>query len=69
MTTTNQTPEPDVCEWSMDLDSEYAAWETKCGNAFWLNDGTPKENDMRFCCYCGKKLVERTYNSITEDEE
>jgi hypothetical protein len=33
-------------------------WETTCGEAFVVNDGTPSQNKMRFCCYCGKPLVE-----------
>lgn len=31
-------------------------WETSCKNAFVLNDGTPRHNKMKFCCYCGGKL-------------
>lgn len=31
-------------------------WETTCGNAFVLNDGTPADNEMKFCCYCGGQL-------------
>lgn len=33
-------------------------WETACGHAFTLIEGTPYENGMTFCCYCGKPLVE-----------
>ncbi len=44
-----------VCVWSYDDDD---FWKTDCGNAFVLNEGTPVENDMRFCPYCGGKLVE-----------
>lgn len=46
-----------TCEWSYDETMD--AYETDCDQAFCVNEGTPKENDMRFCCYCGKKLVER----------
>lgn len=49
------------CQWSqwsqVDWDSD--CWETTCGNAFTLNDGTPRDNRMRFCCYCGLKLAQR----------
>jgi hypothetical protein len=29
--------------------------------------GTPLENDMAFCCYCGKPLTEASYE-IEDDE-
>ena len=41
------------CEWSQDDDGY---WETECGGMFALIEGTPRENDMNFCCYCGKPL-------------
>ena len=41
------------CEWSQDNDGN---WTTECGGMFVINEGTPKDNDMRFCCYCGKPL-------------
>ena len=42
------------CAWSAD------GWlhRTSCGESFAIVDGTPIENDMRFCCYCGKALSE-----------
>lgn len=43
------------CGWTF-LNSEF--WETDCGHAFTLNDGTPAQNGMKFCCYCGDGLVE-----------
>lgn len=39
-------------------------WETSCGNIFLLEDGTPADNKMKFCCYCGKPLKE-----LVEEEE
>jgi hypothetical protein len=47
--------EAPYCAWTW---SEEGAWATSCGNLFVLNDGTPKENGMNYCCYCGKKLKE-----------
>jgi hypothetical protein len=38
------------CHWTEDE----GMWATSCGNAFMLNDGTPTDNNMKFCCYCGK---------------
>lgn len=45
---------PGSCRWVET--EEY--WKTSCGRAFVLNDGTPSENEMRFCAYCGEPLEE-----------
>ena len=42
-----------VCIWHLD-----GFWETTCGNAFEINEGTPSGNDMKYCCYCGGKVEE-----------
>lgn len=47
------------CNWAQEDDNE--AWDTDCGNRFILNDGAPSDNDMKFCCYCGKPLTETPY--------
>lgn len=44
-----------ACVWSR-ADEDTDTWETSCGSAFMLNDGTPKENLMKYCPYCGKRL-------------
>ena len=44
-----------VCHWAEDEDS--GAYDTECGHTFALNDGTPAENEMAFCCYCGSQLA------------
>lgn len=41
------------CRWTYDEDGN---WETDCGQVFVLEDGTPSDNLMRFCCYCGSAL-------------
>ena len=43
------------CTWECDSDGN---WETDCGEMFILNEGTPVDNSMKFCCYCGKPLRE-----------
>jgi len=57
------------CEWGQychdDVDS--SLWHTACGDAFCLVDDGPKENGMKFCCYCGKPLTVSHY--FEEDEE
>lgn len=43
------------CTWTQNEDGVY---QTGCGNLFEFNEGTPAENEFRFCCYCGQKLVQ-----------
>lgn len=47
----------DKCEWKQDED-QHGLWETDCGNLFDITEGTPHENGMNYCPYCGKHLVE-----------
>ena len=43
---------PGVCEWTGDHDPDFCdGWDT-------FIEGGPTENKMRFCPYCGKRLVE-----------
>jgi hypothetical protein len=51
----------DKCEWEWGD----CYWDTGCGRAFEFNDGTPTDNDFRYCPYCGKELVESGY--VEED--
>jgi len=44
------------CKWTHD---EFAdCWDTECGEAFCLMEGTPKDNKMKYCPYCGKQIVD-----------
>lgn len=45
-----------VCEWELNQDCEYELWETDCNETFCFTDGTPADNRMKFCCYCGGEL-------------
>jgi hypothetical protein len=47
----------DRCLWALE-DDDAGVWETECGGAFILIEGTPTENNMAFCPYCGKRLSE-----------
>jgi hypothetical protein len=43
------------CEWVLDdIDGK---WDTGCGEAFFFEVDGPAENGMRYCPYCGKRLV------------
>ena len=56
------------CTWT-ESDSDYDDhWETLCDNAFTLLDGTPKENDMVYCPYCGRKIQEVVI-AVADDED
>lgn len=47
-------PTDPTCDWTLDVDYEF--YDTDCGQAFQFSEGTPAENLMLFCCYCGRKL-------------
>ena len=53
-----QAPEPETCTWHQDGDSDSGVYATSCGRYFNLEDGTPEDNKMQWCCYCGKKLAQ-----------
>jgi len=55
------------CTWK--YDGSYDAWETSCGSSFVIYDGTPIENDMRFCPYCGNTLVVEENDYLDDEEE
>lgn len=55
-----------VCRWSQDFDGIN---NTACGNAWVLDDGTPPENGMKYCPYCGKALEWRMLDEDSDDEE
>ncbi len=51
---------PTRCAWKRDGDH----WETQCDDAFQFADGTPAENNMLFCPYCGLKIEQ-----LNQDEK
>lgn len=58
-----QVGEQDVCTWHQEDDD--GCWHSSCGVHFSLNEGTPSENQMKFCHHCGKPLAEAPF---TDDE-
>ena len=58
--------EPETCTWQQDGDSDSGSYGTSCRRYFNLEDGTPEDNKMAWCCYCGKRLAQEL---ITEDED
>lgn len=45
-----------TCSWKEGGEGEY--WSTSCGHMFSFIAGSPNENEMSFCCYCGLELDE-----------
>ena len=45
------------CTWTRVFDDD-DDWESDCAEMFTLVDGTPLDNGMAYCCYCGRPLVE-----------
>jgi len=50
------------CLWASDIDG---VWTASCSKSDWVfpeqDNGTPKNNRMRFCPFCGKPLRQRSY--------
>jgi len=47
-----------VCGWK--LDETYGdAYDTGCGKMFAITDGTPADNKMKYCPFCGKRISEK----------
>ena len=44
-----------VCKWRL-CDEELNVYDIRCRNPHILFKGTPKENNYKFCPYCGKKI-------------
>lgn len=47
-----------TCDWQEDSEG---IWETSCGEAWVCTEGTPTENNMKYCHSCGKHLKEHRY--------
>ena len=57
-----------VCTWTQDDDGS-DLWETDCGHAFCLDEGSPVEdNGFKFCVYCGNPIEDEPY-SYEDDQE
>ena len=47
----------DDCVWKKDPTNEYNVYDTLCYESFGITDGTPRDNNFKFCPYCGGKIV------------
>ena len=43
------------CVWELQ-DDEYSIYETQCKHGFLVVEGTPANNNFKYCPYCGGKI-------------
>lgn len=43
-----------TCAWTHDLGED--TWDSVCGERWMFDDGGPRENNVRFCHGCGKRV-------------
>ncbi len=48
-----------LCGW-MPEEEDSNWFQTDCGEIFILEDAPPIDKSIKFCCYCGKPLIEQT---------
>ena len=60
----------EVCNWSQPTysDAECNAWKTDCGEYWAITEGTPTENNMKFCHGCGKPIKEHPFQCAEIEE-
>ena len=46
-----------TCKWTLDYDEWESSWDTECGNKWEFTNDGPKENNCKFCMYCGGALA------------
>lgn len=44
-----------VCVWRKE-DDEWNSWTSDCDQTWCFEEGTPKENNVRYCHFCGKRV-------------
>lgn len=53
-----------ICIWSETYEGN---WGTGCNETFVVTNGTPIENGMAYCCYCGAVLEQKDYKDEQDD--
>ncbi len=54
-----------VCRWDQ-MEEDHCGWETSCQEAWSTTVGTPTENRMAFCPFCGGKIFQVEAASLAE---
>ena len=57
--------EEKTCEWVQDANENDRCYACN-GNSFLLEVGTPKDNEIIYCCFCGRKIKEWKMNLTKE---
>lgn len=58
------------CAWVQQDDDDSVLWETSCGMSWCINDGSPSENNMKFCHGCGKPIDQQPFKyELDPDDE
>lgn len=57
-----------ACDWYQDGDYDSDTWATGCKHLFIINEGTPEDNRMAFCCYCGGEITQHLQDDPDDDE-
>jgi hypothetical protein len=45
------------CTWTFDNDFDHPFWGGECGAEWCFEDGGPAENEVKFCPFCGRRVV------------
>lgn len=48
---------PAKCKWVFE-DPDLCYYETSCNNSFMFEEGKIKENQFKYCPFCGKEIIE-----------
>lgn len=57
-----------ACEWFYEGVAAGDYYRTTCGNYFQVFEGTPADNNMHFCCYCGGELIQAEADADSVEE-
>lgn len=47
----------EVCTWVEAEGDEFGSWSTSCGQSHYFGEGTPEQNEYKFCPFCGKLIM------------
>lgn len=50
------------CIWTQEQFAEFNIWNTSCKNTFEITEGSPSQNNMKYCPYCSKEIDEYIVN-------
>jgi len=45
-----------LCEWK-EMNEGGCDWEAACGDAWSFEEGSPESNNVKFCPFCGRRVV------------